>query len=216
MCRRRSGPPPVPLHPSYHPPSPDQQCHPVFKITVQINDSFSIHVWGWKTMHFCKQSFKIFTLIGNIVTLSGASMLYQMHKFPRFWATTTSLPGTHWKQNTGYSTNYRTKQKLNKYMFKCKTTKNQIVSWYFWITGILCKCTLPVHRNSSSRWLFCAVIQYHTDLTENKKNWYDKSCLKGEWHCNSFRIVWNLHCDTDPHSFVSEKYLPSCFIQLKK
>lgn len=56
----------------------------------------------------------MFTLIGNIVTLSGASMLYQMHKFPRFWPTTTSLPGTHWKQNTGHSSKYRTKQKLNK------------------------------------------------------------------------------------------------------
>lgn len=33
--------------------------------------------------------------MGNMVTLSGLSMLYQMHRFPRFWATTTSLPGTH-------------------------------------------------------------------------------------------------------------------------
>ena len=35
------------------------------------------------------------TLIGNIVTLCGASMLYQMQRFPRFCATTTSLMGTH-------------------------------------------------------------------------------------------------------------------------
>ena len=39
------------------------------------------------------------TLIGNMVTRSGASMLYQTHKLPRFCATTTSLPGTHCNNN---------------------------------------------------------------------------------------------------------------------
>lgn len=33
--------------------------------------------------------------MGNMVMLSGLSMLYQIQRFPRFWATTTSLPGTH-------------------------------------------------------------------------------------------------------------------------
>ncbi len=28
------------------------------------------------------------------MTLSGLSMVYQTHRFPLFWATTTSLPGT--------------------------------------------------------------------------------------------------------------------------
>lgn len=35
------------------------------------------------------------TLSGNMVTLSGLSILYQTQRLPLFCATTTSLPGTH-------------------------------------------------------------------------------------------------------------------------
>ena len=40
-------------------------------------------------------NFALHTLIGNMVTLSGESILYQTHKLPLFCATTTSLSGTH-------------------------------------------------------------------------------------------------------------------------
>lgn len=47
-------------------------------------------------LNSCTQRQQSLTLMGNMVMLSGLSMLYQMQRFPLFWATTTSLPGTHW------------------------------------------------------------------------------------------------------------------------
>lgn len=44
-------------------------------------------------------NWKKFTLTGNMVTCSGMSMLYHTHRLSRLFATTTSLPGTHYQKN---------------------------------------------------------------------------------------------------------------------
>ena len=50
---------------------------------------------GWDVITLWYTEGFSLTLIGNIVTLSGESILYHTHRFPLFWATTTSLRGTH-------------------------------------------------------------------------------------------------------------------------
>lgn len=54
------------------------------------------HMWTISIeIHGGNQSLQSFTFRGNMVTRSGASMLYQMQRLFLLCATTTSLPGTH-------------------------------------------------------------------------------------------------------------------------